>query len=342
MKREDAPVARALIAASLDITKRVKMRSIYEGITPASDGAVHSFQNPAGTETSRFSHSSTWLFDSGSYNLATLPKKTALADALFRVRDVVVPHAGRVLVAADYSRAEARWCAYIAGDEKRIRLQESGVDEYRIFAALVAWDDEERWEDVPKPMRNSIGKVGVLSGQYQVGWKTLMNSVNDDFELHGVSIDARTAKKMEAIWPERFPRTVEWWREVEEQVLTHKFTTNPLGRTRFYFGRDDSTSARRAIVREAIADGPQSSNAMALNAAMRRLYEKYDPTLLRILLQVHDEILLDCTPRDLKRVARVIREEMEVPFEVGGRTLVIPCEVEATTRSWSEMRPVHT
>lgn len=337
MKREDAGVARALISASLDITKRTKMRSIYAGIEPANDGAIHSFQNPAGTETTRFSHSSTWLFDPGSYNLATLPKKTALADPLFRVRDVVVPHPGRILVAADYSRAEARWCAYIAGDEKRIALQESGVDEYRIFAALVAWDDETRWEEVPKPTRNSIGKVGVLSGQYQVGWRTLMNSVNDDFELHGVSIDAKTAKKMEAIWPERFPRTVEWWREVEEQVLTHKFSVNPLGRKRYYFGRDDTDAGRRGIVREAIADGPQSANAMALNAAMRRLYEKYDPDLIRILLQVHDEILLDCEPKDLKKVARKVKEEMEVPFEVHGRKLVIPSEVQATTKNWSSM-----
>ena len=340
MKKEDAPIARKIIEASLDITKRTKMRSIYEGITPADDGAVHSFQNPAGTETSRFSHSSTWLFEPGSYNLATLPKKTALADALFRVRDVVVPHSGRILLAADYSRAEARWCAYIAGDTERIKLQESGVDEYRIFGALVMWDDDARWEEVPKEVRNSIGKVGVLSGQYQVGWRTLKDSVNDGYDLHGVTIDAKTAKKMEAIWPERFPRTVRWWEEVREQVLTHRFTVNPLGRKRFYFSRDDRESARAAMVREAIADGPQSANAMALNAAMRRLYEKYDPHILRMLLQIHDEILLDCAPEDLSRVARLVREEMEVPFEVEGRKLVIPAEVNFTRTNWSEMTEI--
>ena len=341
MKASDAPLARSLIGASLTLTKLVKMRSIYEGIAPASDGAVHSFQNPAGTETTRFSHGSTWLFDPGSYNLATLPKKTALGDSLYKVRDAIIPHPGRVLVAADYSRAEARWCAYIAGDEDRIRLQTSGVDEYNVFAALVEWDDETRWEEVPKTWRNSFGKVGVLSGQYRVGWRTLQKSVNDDFDLHGVSISAAKAKKMEAIWSERFPRTVAWWGEIAEQALTYKFTINPFGRKRMYFGRDDTDGARQAIVREAIADGPQSANAMALNGALRRLYEKYDPSPLRLLQNVHDEILLDCAPRDLSRVARLVREEMEVPFEVGGRTLVIPAEVQATTTSWSEMREVY-
>jgi DNA polymerase-1 len=340
VKREDSPIARLIISAALDITKRTKMRSIYEGITPASDGAVHSFLNPAGTETSRFSHSSTWLFAPGSYNLATLPKKTAMADPLFRVRDVIVPHEGRVLMAADYSRAEARWCAYIAGDEDRIKLQESGVDEYNVFAALVEWDDESRWEEVPKLWRNSFGKVGVLSGQFKVGWRTLQSSVNDDYDLHGVTIDAKKAKKMEAIWPERFPRTVAYWDEVREDVLTRGFTTNPFGRRRYYFSRLETESQRAAVVREAIADGPQSANAMALNKALRRLHEKHDPELLRLLLQVHDEIVFDCLEEDVERVARIVRDEMEVPFEVGGRTLIIPAEVSVTRTSWSEMEDV--
>lgn len=340
MRRSDAPIARALIEASLRMTKVTKMRSIYAAIAPAEDGAVHTFMNPAGTETTRMSHSSTWLFSPGSYNLATLPKKTALEDPLFNVREVIRPFPGRVLGAADYSRAEARWCAYIASDEERIKLQESGKDEYNIFAALVQWDDEDRWEEVPKAWRNSFGKVGVLSGQYRVGWKTLQRSVNDGYDLHGVAIDAATAKKMEGIWRERFPRTVEWWHEIEEQVLTQRFTINPFGRKRMYFGRDDSEAARAAIVREAIADGPQSANAMALNAALRRLYEKHDPVRLRVLLNVHDEILYDMAPQDVLRVSRIVKAEMERPFDVNGRKLVIPAEVNASSESWAKMKEV--
>ena len=53
MKREDADLARRTIECILKLTKLAKMRSIYAGIEPAADGAVHSFQNPAGTETTR-------------------------------------------------------------------------------------------------------------------------------------------------------------------------------------------------------------------------------------------------------------------------------------------------
>ena len=352
MKSSDAALARDTIACVLRLTKLEKMRSIYEALEPASDGAVHSFQNPAGTETTRFSHSGTWLFEPGSYNLATLPKKTALADPLYRVRDCIVPHAGRLLGAADYSQAEARWCAWIANDPVRMRIYADGIDHYKFFVAAMKFDDPTRHAEVTKAERNSIGKVGTLSGQYQVGWQTLMTSVNDDFDLHGVAIDAKTAKRMAEIWPTLFPRTFEWWREVEEQVLTHGFTINPFGRKRFYFGRRDAESGKRAVVREAIADGPQSANAMALNGALRRLYEKYDPEskdqvdrvhpyqtdLLRMLLNCHDELVYDFEYKNIKRVCKVVREEMEVPFNVDGRVLIIPAEINASSTSWGSMK----
>jgi DNA polymerase I-like protein with 3'-5' exonuclease and polymerase domains len=130
--------------------------------------------------------------------------------------------------------------------------------------------------------------------------------------------------------------------EVEDDVLTRGYTTNPFGRRRYYFGRQDSDAARHSVVREAIADGPQSANAMALNAALQRLHEKYDPDLLRVLQNVHDEILLDCAPKDLGRVARVVKEEMEQTFSVEGRSFVIPAEVNATTTNWADMKEVHT
>lgn len=341
MKAANREATREILLGSLALTKTSKIRSIYEGIAPASDGAVHTFMNPAGTETTRFSHSATWLFDPGSYNLATLPKKTALADPLFAVRDCIVPHAGRVLGKADYSRAEARWCAYIANDPVRISLYAEGIDDYKWFVAIMRWDDEARWREVPKRERDSIGKVGILSGQYKVGAKTLMDSVNAGADLHGVIIDKRAGEKMEAIWRSCFPRTVEWWSEVADEVLTRGFTRNPFGRKRVYFGRRDSEGARAAMVREAIADSPQSANAMKLNQALRTLYERHDPKLLRLLMNVHDEIVFDCRREDVARVNRIVRSTMEEPFIFDdGRTLRIPADVEFSSKSWAEMRTV--
>lgn len=340
MKQADRETARAILEGILETVKVGKVRSIYAAIEPAEDGAVHSFMNPAGTETTRFSHSSTWLFEPGSTNLATLPKKVAALDPLYNVRECIIPHEGRVLGAADYAQAEARWCAWIAADPVRMQIYQDGIDHYRWFVAAMKWDDPDRWSEVSKAERNSIGKVGVLSGQYQVGWRTLKDSVNENFDLHGIAIDAKTAKRMEEMWPALFPRTVEWWAEVEDEVLSKGYTVNPFGRRRIYFGRRDSKSARRALVREAIADGPQSANAMMLNAALARLYEKHDPDLLRVLLNVHDEILFDFAPDDLDEVVGVVKSEMEQPVEVEGRTLLIPSEVCVSTESWARMKEV--
>lgn len=341
MRKANIDFTRRLIQGILKAQKVGKMQSIYEGIAPADDGAVHSFQNPAGTTSTRFSHSGTWLFSPGSYNLATLPKKTAIGEPLYNVRDVIVPHEGRVFGAADYSQAEARWAAFIANDPVRLRIYEDGIDHYRWFVALLKWDDASRADEVSKRERNAIGKVGVLSGQYQVGWRTMMDAVNADVELHGVTCDAKTAKKMEALWPEMMPRTTEWWKEVEDMVLTKGYTVNPFGRKRRYFGRTARPSDRRRVVRQAIADECQSANAMMLNTAIRRLYESYDPELIRLLQNVHDEILWDCAPEDKDEAVRVIKDVMETPFvNDDGRRLVIPAEVATTTTAWSQMEEV--
>lgn len=335
-KQDSARILRNL----LSLAKSGTMSGIYNRIQPAADGCIHSDQSPYGTETSRFSHSQTFLYNPGSTNLANLPKKTAGSNELYRVRDCIVPRRGRKLLKADYSAAEARWCAWMAGDTKRIRAYNDGTDLYKVFVALLKWDDETRWRDVIKLERNVIGKVGVLSGQYGVSWKTLQDSVNADADITGIVIDAKTAKKMVDIWPQYFPETLQWHEKVREQVLTKGYIENPYGFRRYFFGRKDSDGARAAVVREAIAFGPQSANAMMLNKALVSLYEKHDPGLLQILLQVHDEVLLDCKPKDLSKAVRIVKNTMEVKFELHGRTMLIPAEIEVCGKSWSDARKV--
>lgn len=342
MKQEDKPIARALISGLLEHAKTETMRRIYERCTPDEAGILRSFMSPT-TETGRCRHSESFL--APSTNLANLPNKTAALDPLFKVREIIVPHEGRVLGKADYSRAEARWCAWMAGDKTRIKLYEDGIDEYRWFVAIMKYDDPAKAAEVPKNERNAIGKVGILSGQYGVGWRTLMDNVNKDYELHGVVIDAKTAKKMEQIIPTIFPDTVRWWDEVADQGFSKGFITNPYGRKRYFFGRQDSEAARGALRREMIAYGPQSANADAISLAIRNLWTQHDEEgdgLVRFLLQVHDEIVFDCAPRKMREAALAVKRVMEeaATMEVRGRMLVIPAEVEMSSRNWATTRKV--
>jgi DNA polymerase-1 len=344
MKAQDKEPARALLGTLLEQGKMQTMLEIYERLEPDASSVIRSFMAPT-TETGRCRHSESFL--APSTNLANLPNKTAQLDALFKVRDTIVPHEGRLLGKADFSRAEARWCAWMAGDRQRIKLYEDGVDEYKWFVAMMKWEDASRWQEVGKQERNAIGKVGVLSGQYGVGYKTLMDGVNGDYGLHGVIIDVKTAKRMEAIVPELWPDTVQWHKAVAEQVLTHGYIITPQGRRRDFFGRTDTESARKAVVREAIACGPQSANADAIRDAILLLFERGHDTgddsgLLRFLLQVHDEIVFDCAPKDMRKAALAVKRAMEdaIPAEVNGRRFWVPSEVEMSSTAWSQTRKV--
>lgn len=340
MKQKHRELATEILQNLLLLGKTETMKGIYGRIAPAADGCVHSDQSPYGTETSRFSHAKTFLFPEGSTNLANLPKKTASLDPLYNVRHCIIPHKGRKMLKADYSAAEARWCAYIAGDSKRIHMYEQGIDQYKYFVAVLKWDDEARVNDVTKMERNAIGKVGILSGQYKVSWRTLLHTVNSDADITGIAINAKTAKKMEAIWPDLFPETPLWWQRVEDQVLSKGYLVNPFGFRRDFFARSDSEYARAALVREGIAFLPQSANAFLLNKALRKLYETYDPSVLRMLLQVHDEIVFDCSPRAVAQVVRLVKEVMEQEIEWEGRKFVIPAEIEVCGKNWADAKKI--
>lgn len=338
MKQADAELARAFILTSLEQTKTKTIRSIYERLNVDSAGVMRSFMNPGGTETGRFNHAESFL--DPSTNAANLPNKTAALDPIFAVRDCIVPHPGRLLGKADYSQAEARWCAWIAQDEIRMRYFEEGIDQYKLFISVLKTGSDRAMDEVSKMERQAIGKPGILAGQYGVGWKTLLDNINKDADITGIAIDAKTAKKMQAIIPELFPRTALWWEEVREQVLGKGWLTNPFGRKRFFYGRQDSESARDRVVREAIAFGPQSANADMVNTALRRLYAAHDGRLIRLLLQVHDEIVFDCAPRDGMRAAQAVKDAMEFEVVVEGRPLVIPVEVKLSSKNWREMKQV--
>lgn len=340
MRAQDRELARALIQGILTSGKASTMRSIYERIAPAKDGQIRSVMSP-GTETGRFSHKKTFL--EASTNLANLPKKTAMLDPLYNVRQCIIAEPGRLLWKADYSQAEARWCAYMAQDPVAIRQYEEGIDRYKLFVSYLKYGDERHTEGVTKAERQSIGKVGILSGQYGATWRTHLSNVNGDTELHGIAIDAATAKRMEALFSRLYPRTARWWVEIGQEGFSRGYLVNPFGRRRDFFGRTDSAGAQEmvqremiAVRREMIAYGPQSANADALNSALANLFERHDPDLLRVLLQVHDEILGDCKPEDRERVRAVVAETMEFSTEINGRTLMIPTEISFGL-NWGEM-----
>src|SRR3989449_6103649 len=117
-----------LVRLMLRHAKLDTMREIYERLAPAGDGRVRTVFNPAGTYTGRFSASGAFYVPT-STNLQNLPAAEAARDALYRVRECLIPSSGCVFLFADLSQAEARVVACLSEDE----------------ALLQAWEDP-KWD----------------------------------------------------------------------------------------------------------------------------------------------------------------------------------------------------
>ena len=337
VKVSDKPLALDLIKGLLFLAKSETFRRTYARLAPGEDGRIRTVHGIAATDTGRYNSSDTFL--ENSTNLQNISKKYAILDPLFDLKQLFLPDPGYVIGEADLSQAEARVAAWMAQDPLAIDQYERGVDRYKFLAAAVFHDEPEAHAKVTKAQRQ-VGKMGQLALQYGVSWKTFMEQANSDADLTGVTIDARTAKAVEAVFHALYPGYPQWWGVVEDRVLTAGYLTNPYGRRRDFFGRADSESARAALRRAAVAFLPQSTIADHTNDGLCKIYEELDPHLVRIHLQVHDAIVFQCKPQDAHKAAKEVKKILERPLEINGRTLLVPAEVSVSTKNWSNVKRV--
>lgn len=341
MRSQDKPSARELIEGLLFLSKSETFRRTYERLAPGADGRIRTVHNPAATDTGRYNSSDTFL--EASTNLQNCSKKFAKLDPIFNTRDIFIPEQGNVIGEADLSQAEARVAAWMANDPLAIEQYARGEDRYWFLAAAAFYDDPTHPRDAASKehkMQRDVGKMGLLAFQYGVSWKTWMEQTNHSSDLTGVVVNAQTAKRVEGTFFELWPNYRAWWHEIEDTVLSRGYLINPFGRRRDFFGRADSESARSALRRAAVAFMPQSTVADLTNLAMCLLYENFDPHLLQIHLQVHDALVFQCKIRDYPRVARLVKQTMEIPLTINERELIIPAEVGVSTRAWSKLKEV--
>src|SRR2546422_11508688 len=131
-----------LVRLMLRHAKLDTMREIYERLAPGTDGMVRTVFNPAGTYTGRFSASGAFYWPQ-STNLQNLPAAEASRDALYRVRECIVPKTGHVFLYADLSQAEARVVACLSEDTELLeRWKDPEWDSHRWTGAKIFGKDE--------------------------------------------------------------------------------------------------------------------------------------------------------------------------------------------------------
>ena len=303
-----------IIEAILEYRQLTKLNSTYvEGLGKviAPDGRIHtSFQNTV-TATGRLS--------STEPNLQNIPVRTELGAQL---RKMFVAPAGKVLVDADYSQIELRLLAHMAGDQAMIDGFNSGADIHTITASQVFGVSPE---EVTPLMRRSAKAVnfGIVYGISPF-------SLSQDI---GVSV--QQAKEYMEKYFEHYSGVRAYMDGVVAQAKEDGYVTTLFARRRWIPELKSSNFNTRSFGERVALNAPiQGTAADIIKLAMIRVRDRLKAEGLegKLVLQVHDELIVECPEAEAEQVCKLVEEEME-----GVAALSVPllAETHAGT-SWAE------
>ncbi len=269
-------------------------------------GRVHTDFNQAVTATGRLS--------SSNPNLQNIPIRTEFSR---RIRKAFLPQKGWKLLSADYSQIELRILTHLSGEEVLQNAYLNNEDVHSLTAKILfekdSIDESER----------RLGKTINFGVIYGMGAQRFARST-------GVSVIE--AKYFLNRFKERYPKVFKFLEYQEKLALCQGYVETILGRRRyFHFNKNglgrllgtplediDLTIARRAGMEaqqlRAAANAPiQGSSADIIKVAMVKLNAKLKETGLaaKILLQVHDELVLEVDPKDLDETKSLVAKTME-------------------------------
>ena len=303
-----------IIGEILDYRQLTKLKSTYAdglGKVIAPDGRIHTcFQNTV-TATGRLS--------STEPNLQNIPIRTELGAQL---RKMFVAPAGRVLVDADYSQIELRLLACMAGDRAMIDGFNSGEDIHRITASQVFGVPQE---EVTPQMRRSAKAVnfGIVYGISPF-------SLSQDI---GVTV-AQAKEYMEKYF-QHYSGVRSYMDGVVARARADGYVTTLFARRRWVPELKSSNFNTRSFGERVALNAPiQGTAADIIKVAMIRVRDRLLAEGLkgRLVLQVHDELIVECPEEEAEAVRRLVKEEMEAVI-----SLPVPLVADtAAGRSWAD------
>jgi len=310
-----------------------KLRSTYVEALPAlvepETGRVHTDFNQAVTATGRLS--------SSNPNLQNIPVRTAFSR---RIRQAFLPQEGWRLLSADYSQIELRILAHLSGEEPLIEAYRQGDDVHALTARLlldkdtVTADERRLGKTINFGVIYGMGaqRFARATGVSQADAKTFLSRFRDRYPMVFAFLE----------WQERLALSQGWVETIMGRRRPFAFNPQGLGRL---LGRPpeeiDLEVARRGGMEaqqlRAAANAPiQGSSADIIKKAMIDLDRELQGQGLpaRLLLQVHDELVLECDPDVEATVSRLVVQTMEQAV-----TLRVPLQVEiAAGPNWMEAK----
>jgi len=301
----------------LEHRELAKLRSTYLEALPAAvdekTGRVHTSYSQIGAVTGRLS--------SNNPNLQNIPIRTETGR---RVRNGFIADEGNVLLSVDYSQIELRIVAHMAQDEAMIRAFRAGDDIHATTAAAVYG---VALEAVTKDMRRHAKSInfGLIYGMSAFGL------------TRSTELTLAEAEDFVKAYFTQFPGVKKYLDGIRKQAAEVGYVETLLGRKRYFPALQGKVNVqmKNREEREAINAPIQGTAADIMKIAMIRIPSALRAAALKakMLLQVHDELVLECPKEEMEQTARLVQGIMANAYP-----LSIPLETEARWGlNWGEM-----
>ncbi|MGA9997512.1 MAG: DNA polymerase I, partial [Pyrinomonadaceae bacterium] len=294
-----------------------KLKTVYTDSLPsqiAADGRIHGQLNQTVASTGRLS--------SSDPNLQNIPIRTELGR---RIRRAFIPEKGHKLISADYSQLELRLLAHVTHDPEMLDAFQKGDDIHARTARLVFGAKTK--EELKEARR--FAKIVNFAIAYAI----------EPFGLsQRVGISRKEAKKVIDDYYETYKGVHAFMEEVPERAREHGYVRSIYGRIRPIPSINDRNGNIRARAeREAINHPIQGTASDIVKIAMLKVDDaiKREGLKAQMLMQVHDELLIEAPEKEAKQVAELLRREMENAVE-----LDVPLKIEVGIGdNWMDAKP---
>lgn len=294
-----------------------KLKSTYVDALPAAvdekTGRVHTSYSQIGAVTGRLS--------SNNPNLQNIPIRTETGR---RVRNGFIAEKGSLLLSVDYSQIELRIVAHMAEDEAMLAAFRAGEDIHATTAAAVY---DIPLQNVTKDMRRHAKAInfGLIYGMSAFGL------------MHSTGLTLAESEDFVKAYFRKFPGIKKYLDGIRRQAAEIGYVETLLGRRRYFpaLQGKQNVQMKNREEREAINAPIQGTAADIMKIAMLKIPPALKSAGLKakMLLQVHDELVLEVPKKEIEATARLIRETMADAYPMS-----IPLETEARAGvNWGEM-----
>lgn len=323
-----------IIDVLLEYRTLAKLKSTYVDALPnlvrADTNRIHADFNQAVTATGRLS--------SSNPNLQNIPIRTEFSR---QIRAAFQPEPTWLLVAADYSQIELRILAHLSQEPRLLEAYRNGQDVHTLTANLLLEKDQI------SPDERRLAKIINFGVIYGMGPHRFAREAGVKYS---------EAKDFIQRFYDRYPQVFAYLQRMEREAISQGYVETILGRRRYfefdsrslkkYQGQDlesladldlsdvKMSSYDRGLLRAAANAPIQGSSADLIKIAMVQLQAALEPYESRLLMQVHDELVLEVPPKELEEVRSQIKTTMEMALP-----LSIPLVADVHTgANWMEAK----